>query len=327
MAGPMGQTRGFLDDAGAFFGFCKEKIAGKGEDSCCFRFHEQGGIIAVFDGCGGSGAENYSKLGNHSGAYLASRAAAAATMQWFEWQEAARGQDIEALHKCIMDMLAVCEHYAEQPRSKIRGSITKSLPTTMAALTFQKPDARTTIMSSISAGDSHVYQLDAGGLKQLNKDDVSGGDAFSNLYDDPPMNNVISRDGGFTLNWRTYELVGKCVLISATDGCFGYLKSPMEFEMLLLGTLMASQSVDEWQYRIESAIDEVAGDDQTLLALAYGYRSFMELKQSFEPRFDDMLRLLSDVGNGVDDFGKRSRIWNEYRQSYYSLILEDGRYS
>lgn len=322
----MRRKRNFLDDVGAVFSFCREKVDGKGEDSCCYRLDEQGGLIAAFDGCGGSGAESYEKLGNNTGAYLASRVAAAATLQWYEQQNGADNFDIEALGAHIEESLAVCEGYSNQPQSKIRGSITKTLPTTMAALAIRRVDANTTTMTVISAGDSHLYQLDEEGLKQLNVDDVAGGDAFSNLYDDPPMTNVISLGGGFRLNNRTMPLYGKRVLIAATDGCFGYLRSPMEFELLLLDTLMEAQSVDEWQNKIEAVIDEVAGDDQTLLGLVYGFRDFDELKDEFRLRYIDLSHTLSSIKSDADEFAQRSEIWKRYSSMYYSMLSEDGQY-
>lgn len=322
----MRRKRNFLDDVGAIFSFCRERVDGKGEDSCCYRLDERGGLIAAFDGCGGSGAESYEKLGNHTGAYLASRIAAAATFHWYEQQASADDFDIEALGACIEESLVTCEGYSNQPQSKIRGSITKTLPTTMAALAIKRVDANTTNMMAISAGDSHLYQLDQKGLKQLNEDDVAGGDAFSNLYHDPPMTNVISLGGGFRLNARAMALFGQCILIAATDGCFGYLRSPMEFEMLLLETLMESESVDEWQDRIETAIDEVAGDDQTLLALIYGFREFADLKRALKPRYMKMADLLSSIEGSEDEFDQRSEIWKQYSPSYYSMLAKDGQY-
>ena len=167
-----------------------------------------------------------------------------------------------------------------------------------------------------------MYLLDADGLKQLNVDDLAGEeDAFSNLYHDAPMTNVVSLDGRFSLSQSSFALTRPCVLLVATDGCFGYLKSPMEFEFLLLDELEASESIDEWQDRLERGIDEVAGDDQTLLALVYGYSRFESLQSSLRGRWRFMQNML---GSMPDDFEARIALWKDYKDGYYSANALGG---
>lgn len=320
----MNRQQTFLDKLGFAFSFCHERIPGRGEDSHCYRLHERGGMIAVFDGCGGSGAEVYPRLGGRSGAYLASRAAATATMQWFERGGLDDELDIDALHDEITSVLGVCEGYASQTHTKIRGSIVRSFPTTLAAFVFRRKGSRF-LVSSINAGDSRLYLLNADGLKQLSIDDVSGGDAFTNLYDDPPMTNVVALDGEFDLRVSTCEPDGKFVLLAATDGCFGYFKSPMEFEAMLLETLSDSRCVDDWQHGIELQIDEVAGDDQTLSVLAYGYSGFGDLKRCFFPRLKKLRSWLRDAEEQGRVYEWRRDIWEDYKVGYYSMQEEAGK--
>ena len=77
-----GGTR--LDIVDAWFGFCHERVPGKGEDSWCHAFNERAGLIGVFDGCGGLGSRAYPSLSGRTGAYVASRTASGAVYDWFE---------------------------------------------------------------------------------------------------------------------------------------------------------------------------------------------------------------------------------------------------
>jgi len=313
----MSRARTFLDEAGAVFGFCHEQIPGKGEDSCCYRIHEQGGILGVFDGCGGLGAQSYARFGGHSGAYMASRAVAAASMKWCEGQRAKDPIDIEALKGCIAEAFSVCDAVANEPQTKLRGAMVRPFPTTMSLFYFRHAMKKTTF-TAISAGDSRLYLLDAGGLKQLNRDDLAGEDAFSNLYHDAPMTNVVSSDGDYELSKNSFVLTNACVLLAATDGCFGYLPSPMDFEWLLLSTLFHSQSVDQWQERLEDRIQEIAGDDYTLMGLVYGCESFDGLQDFLYKRYEQVRGIMEDLPDGVEP---RRQLWESYKQDYYALAL------
>ena len=52
---------------------------------------------------------------------------------------------------------------------------------------------------------------------------------------------------GRNINVKKIRIEHPCIIMAATDGCFGYLKSPMEFEKLLLDTLLAGESIVQWQ--------------------------------------------------------------------------------
>jgi len=304
-----------LDAVDAWFGFCRDRVPGKGEDSWCHALNERAGLIGVFDGCGGLGAASYAVAGGHTGAFLASRAAAAATLDWFERYCAGGPGDTESLKERVLSALSTCAGAVRAGAGGVRGSMVRQLPTTAALWRFESGAQGLEAVCGF-AGDSRAYLLDARGLAQVSADDIASEDAMSNLYHDGAMNNVLSADGRFSIGTAQISLKGPCVLLCATDGCFGYLKSPMEFEHLLLSTLAASGCVDAWQEKLERALDEIAGDDQSLAAVIIGYGSFAALRKAMAPR---LAALEAMIARFADSYEARLAAWEQEKPSYYRL--------
>jgi hypothetical protein len=116
------------------------------------------------------------------------------------------------------------------------------------------------------------------------------------------------------------------LVIGATDGCFGYLSTPMEFEGLLLQTLMASDSVAQWESRLASSIGQVAGDDYTLCMAAYGDMDLQAMKNALAGRFamvrDTYLTPISKLP--LEDRQTRMELWQKY-QDHYFRYRKDGQ--
>lgn len=307
-----------LNELDAHIGFSCEKIPEHGEDSWCYSFNERAGMMGVFDGCGGLGAASYPELSGKTGAYLASRAAAGAVMDWFQ-QGCEDGRlELGDIKDRIMDNLNLCVKTAKTGPSKFRGSMVRLMPTT-GSIWIMEAERNRLRATSISAGDSRNYILCSHGLLQISADDLSGEDAMSNLYNDAPMTNVISADGQFTLSCRRIAVdlrKNPCILMSATDGCFGYLPSPMEFEALLLRTMLSASSPAEWEAFLQKEIGAVAGDDQSLSMAAFGFDTFENMKKSFAARGELLSRLTTAMG---DSTSKRWAAWDVYKSNYYCL--------
>lgn len=304
----------------AHIGYSCEKIPNKGEDSWCYSFNERAGLMGVFDGCGGLGAASYAKISGKTGAYLASRAVAGAALEWFSQGSETGVFDMEALKQQMLAYLSVCVKTADTVQSKFRGSMVRLMPTT-ASMWLMEPEQEPGRLkiTSISAGDSRNYILCSSGLMQVSVDDLAGEDAMSNLYNDGAMTNVVSADGRFSLGQEVFSLdisQSPVLLISATDGCFGYLRSPMEFELLLLETLMRAVSADQWKMLLQQSIGEVAGDDQSLSMAAFGFGSFRDMQQALLPRYREMAELSAALGDSTE---KRWEVWETYKNNYYCL--------
>lgn len=239
-------------------------------------------------------------------------------MDWFFRGSETGVFDLSALHGNLMDCFGVCVQAAETVQSKFRGSMVRLMPST-CSVWLMEPEGDRLKVTSINAGDSRNYILCDRGLYQISVDDLHGEDAMSNLYNDGAMTNVLSADGNFTLGVECLSLDASrspCILLSATDGCFGYLRSPMEFEFLLLDTLMHASSVDDWQKSLQEVIGAIAGDDQSLAAAAFGFGTFENIQKTLAPRHRALQQLLSPLGDSTE---KRWELWETYKQNYYRL--------
>ena len=98
------------------------------------------------------------------------------------------------------------------------------------------------------------------------------------------MCNYVSASRPFWLNYREVRLALPCVLLAATDGCYGYLPTPMHWEYLLLATLMRSNTVAEWQRDLAQRLGKVAGDDVSLALVGLGFESIGALKMALAGR-------------------------------------------
>lgn len=293
-----------------------EKIPGHGEDAYVYSLHDNSSVVGVFDGCGGSGAKSYARVGNKTGAFLASRIAAVATLDWFQKGNAflEDEQAAASLKLYLKRYLDTCSKVLGGA-SRIRGSLSKELPTTCAIMVMRRHGSACEALS-LWAGDSRCYMLDAGGLHQLSSDDLDGYDAMQNLTADGALTNVISASQDFVIHTALTPVTGPCVLFTATDGCFGYLPTPMEFENLLLSTMAQAQNALEWDALMRDTFSSVAGDDTTLCGMSLGFGSFKRLQDAFVPR----RRLLQthyvhDLNKKTED--EKRALWDEYKQGYY----------
>ena len=272
--------------------------AGQGEDSDPILRHGPNlGLLAVFDGMGGAGGTVYDTPdGRRTGAYLASRvaqrrrrAAACSTC----WSRTGTSMASRRPRTCDAPCRqALVERLAElkAPPSGLRSRLLRALPTTMALAALQRtdPGGRAWSCHLLWAGDSRAYLFEPGGAHQLTTDDIrDAGDAMANLREDSVVSNAISADTEFRVNHRHVRLRAPFLAICATDGCFGYVSTPMHFERLVLGALIGARSATEWSAQVQSDIAAVAGDDAAMCVLAVG-AGFDELQELFAPRLAEL---------------------------------------
>ena len=305
-----------------------EAVKDEGEDSHTAATDRHGGLLCVADGCGGSGARRYAKLGGRSEAYMASRLATECAGAWVSGMDgqglppaaAEAAQAAEALKGCIQQRIAAfhAEYQNEAaPRIVMRG-LQHTLPTTLCAALIDARAADTLSCVFFWAGDSRGYVLTSGGLRQCTADHVAGrADPMENLYREARLSNLIRADGDFSIEAYGLTLPKPCVVLTATDGAFGYLPTPMEFELLLLNTLEAATTLDGWQKRLGGALTRLASDDCTLAMAAFGFADFAAMRTFYQPRRADLqARFVTPVRRRRQSVDFARGLWAEYRKGY-----------
>jgi hypothetical protein len=276
------------------FGFNLAKVPGEGEDSDpIVRDGRELGLVAVFDGMGGAGGTVYQTPdGPRTGAYLASRVArdvveermlALLDPEWnLDGPAAARD-----LRRSVKRALADTLTGLNAPASGLRSRLLRALPTTMALMALQRREPRKGCWAGhvFWSGDSRVYVFDpATGAHQLTRDDLRDpGDALVNLRQDSVVSNAMSADIDFVVHHHQVELTAPFLAVAATDGCFGYLRTPIHFEHLVLASLQDSTGAGSWSRLLQQRIAAITGDDAAMAVLGVG-ADHGEFRQLFATR-------------------------------------------
>jgi hypothetical protein len=334
------------------FGFNLHKVPGQGEDSDpIVREGRELGLIGVFDGMGGAGGTVYETPdGPRTGAYLASRVArdvvearmlALLDPEWNLDGPAAA----EDLRRNVARALAAALEGLDAPKSGLRSRLLRALPTTMAVMALQRREARTGRWAAhvFWSGDSRVYVLTPRtGAHQLTRDDIRDqGDALTNLRQDSVVSNAMSADTDFVVHHHQVELAAPFLAVAATDGCFGYVRTPLHFEHLLLAALVQTSSTQEWSALLAQRIGEISGDDAAMAVLGVG-ADHEEFRRLFSPRAAQLDERAvvpldhaeADVGRAeaaVADARRRqahlqTSLWSDYKAGYerYLAPKEDA---
>ncbi|MFD5698587.1 serine/threonine protein phosphatase [Streptomyces lasiicapitis] len=325
-----------------------ERVAGRGEDAEPFVAHHwesRQGLLAVFDGSGGSGAAPVWQAPDgtsRTGAWVGARVARLAVDCWF--REVARDGE-RAGHDSLHEYLEYFLSKAPQRRSKISGTMRRQLPTTLAGIHYRLLSEHHAQLQALWAGDSRAYALTTGaGLRVLTRDHTPESDALELLRTDPPMTNVVCADREFEISAQLRTPFAlPCVLVAATDGFFGYVHTPGDFELVLLQTLSSSCDEADWADRLRRTVNGYTADDASLALIVLGHSDFDGMRQQFMPRLHELktrhtrirpyplMPTVSAPSTGTEtpppaqDASARFRAWQDetwqsYRASYESLL-------
>jgi serine/threonine protein phosphatase PrpC len=323
------------------FAFNLAKIPDQGEDSDpIVRDGPDLGLVGVFDGMGGAGGTVYETPGgSRTGAYIASRVARDVVERRMldllepDWHlnGAAAAEDLQrSVRQALEERLAELK----APASRLRSKLLRALPTTMAVIALQRTarGGSTWANHVFWAGDSRAYVLTAGGVAQLSTDDLRDpGDALANLRRDSVVSNAMSADTDFHVSYRRVELEAPFLLVAATDGCFGYVPTPMHFEHLLLRGLMGARSPQAWSSALQTAISAIAGDDAAMAVMGVGtdlkgFQSLLaprlaELERTFIGPLDGLRRQVSEAEQALQQARVRhetetAALWAGYQVDY-----------
>ncbi|GAA2328577.1 protein phosphatase 2C domain-containing protein [Streptomyces kunmingensis] len=316
-----------------------ERVPGRGEDAEPFVAHHWSsfqGLLAVFDGSGGAGAAPAWQAPDgtsRTSAWVGARAARLAMDCWFQDVASDRmADDPQMLHQYLEYFL----EKAPQRRSKIGGTMRRQLPTTLAGVHYRLTDGDEEVeLCALWAGDSRAYVLlPESGLHVLTRDHTRESDALELLRSDPPMTNLVCADRDFEIDSQRLVVQLPGVLVAATDGFFGYVHTPGDFELLLLQTLQEAGGAVEWAHLLRREVEAYTADDASLALLTLGYEDFADLRAQFAPRLQQ-LRQQQSVGRpgalaGAPDPAVdprktaaeikawQDRSWQAYRHGYES---------
>lgn len=176
-----------------------ERRPGHGEDAeplTAYHRPTGNGLLAVFDGSGGSGAAPARRTPDgvtHTGAWVGARIARLAAECWFQGVVDSQVPDDPAQLKYSLRAVqeAAPRLRGLTARSKAVGSMRRTLPATLAAVRYRAGDDGVR-RQAIWAGDSRSYAMFPGsGLHALARDHTHEDDTLARLRQDPPMTNVI----------------------------------------------------------------------------------------------------------------------------------------
>jgi hypothetical protein len=294
---------------------------------------------------GGAGGTAYETPdGPRTGAYLASRLARDVVEQRMvalldpEWNldGPATAQDLQrSVRAALQERLAELK----APTSGLRSRLLRALPTTMALVALQRrePGGDRWACHALWAGDSRAYVMrPATGAQQLTVDDIRDrGDAMANLREDSVVSNAMSADTDFVVHYRKVELTAPFLVIAATDGCFGYLPSPMHFEHLVLAALRDAPDTDSWSAAVQAAVTAVTGDDAAMATLGVGadhdaFRTLFaqrtaDLEQRWIAPLDDLDANLRQHERKLEELRtarrqRQAQLWAAYKPGYEEYL-------
>jgi hypothetical protein len=333
------------------FAFNLAKVPGQGEDADpIVREGRDLGLVGVFDGMGGAGGTVYeTEEGPRTGAYIGARVARAVVEERMlaildpEWNldGAAAARDLQrGVKQALTEALAGLN----APTSGLRSRLLRALPTTMAVLALQRREPRKGRWSGhlLWSGDSRVYVFDPDrGASQLTRDDLRDrADALGNLRQDSVVSNAMSADTDFVVHHHQVQFNAPFLAVAATDGCFGYVPTPIHFEHLVLAALRDSTDTASWSALLSERIAAVTGDDAAMAVLGVGadhdeFRGLFaariaDLEQRCVEPLDQLEAEVRRAEQAAADARARharlqTQLWSAYKPSYERYLgSEEG---
>lgn len=347
----MHNTNKVIEKIDVAISFNIAKTENEGEDADPVFIHKDNlYFLSVCDGMGGAGSTTYEIDGvQRSGAFLSSRIVNEQAKIYFSnlIEKGKLFNDdnlVELRVKFLNQLQQKLSEVKKDGGSKLKSKLLKDLPTTFSGL-FITEEANKIDVYSIWAGDSRNYLFtETDGLQQLSVDDLKQKyDPLENLSKDSPLDNVVSADGDFKLRLNRIETASPCILFTATDGCYGYFNTPMQFEYAMLLALHNSNNAEEWEQELINIIGLFAGDDYSISLIAIGFKSFQDIKNHFNQRKEELneqyimdlqmqdkkLNDLFEQRKIIEDDIKKveiergetiKKIWVEYKEQYLKLI-------
>jgi len=315
------------------YGLLCPKIVGNCEDSppvfiTPSEKSAESTYLGVFDGMGGAGAgqvrftlHNRTPISTTE-ALLASRICHRAAVRQVTRLETIRRDDLKQAIVSLLRKATSLTSLSEG--SRIRGTLTKRLPTTLVVSQVQSnPDRKMSRITTWWAGDSRAFLLTPEhGLAAITRDHVRESDQLEQLRSDPPIENVVNQSTDFYLEETIQEVSGPFVLLLATDGVFGYLPTPGFLELGLLDAL--SNRSQEVSNKFATFCTAYAADDVSAVMVVSGFQDDRDIADRFRIRlatlrnqYSQILTMTSDDPNWNVEV---ERLWGLERPTYQRLL-------
>lgn len=316
--------------------FNEEQMVGKGEDSA-LRITDgpNAALIATMDGCGGAGAQVYAKANNMSGARISAEHVGIALHRWFsENQYGLVGTDGKTAEMLAAEMkVAINNELTEQyeivgeEESAVQSRMARILPSTLAAMLAEVTETNMVRCISFWAGDSRTFLFRASGLQQTSRDDIRGHrDPFAALINDGRLSNLVSLSAEYEIHTTETVLTEPFIILTASDGCFSYFRSPMEFEWTILDTLKKSPTPQHWEDNLRDLFGFYASDDFTMNIAVLGFSNWKAVQNAYSPRwcefYEKYYKPMEHFLTAEDQQSHYS-LWLQYKQEY---MPEDGSF-
>lgn len=295
----------------------------KGEDALTYNFQRNDlHTLAVFDGCGGAGSWKYPEFDNATGAFISAQIISRIYARWFSSLSADETKSAENLAVAFHDesFKILTQLKSNVSPMGVAGTLVKSFPCTASiAIIGKHPEMDDSLyLTALNCGDSRVYYLTPGsGLVQLTTDDSRGHpDPLKSLRVSAALSEMLNADKPYTIKSRKLLIHIPFAVITASDGVFGYVRSPMDFEWMVLECLITTDSFVGFENAFKEKIVEITGDDSTCLIAFYGWESFEDIKKDFKQRYETIRSLVEILDNEVEEKKEAllERIWNIYKK-------------
>jgi hypothetical protein len=232
----------------------------------------------------------------------------------------------DTLEKSITDDLEKIDNACKiSSSSKIRGTLTKRLPTTLLVTKVEpcKKDPRLKKIKIWWAGDSRAFLIQPNaGLAALTRDHVLPTDALEQLRSDPPIQNTISSSVPFSIQHDAFGVPGPYLLLLASDGVFGYLPTPGMLELGILEALV--QPAKDFALNLMNFCGMYAADDVSAAIMTYNIFDNDEVLAGFSKRLEilrERYEPIRELDTSSEQYSAEvERLWSLERPQYERLI-------
>jgi hypothetical protein len=322
-----------IDKSTEMHGLLAPKIYGACEDAppigiAVKRKSHRSAFFSIMDGMGGAGAGQVNvnlptAKFSTTEALIASRSVRDTVLKQVVDK---RMLSSDTLDKSIKDDLEKIDNACKiSSSSKIRGTLTKRLPTTLLVTKVEpcKKDPRLKKIKIWWAGDSRAFLIQPNaGLAALTRDHVLPTDALEQLRSDPPIQNTISSSVPFSIQHDAFGVPGPYLLLLASDGVFGYLPTPGMLELGILEALV--QPAKDFALNLMNFCGMYAADDVSAAIMTYNIFDNDEVLAGFSKRLEilrERYEPIRELDTSSEQYSAEvERLWSLERPQYERLI-------